>query len=117
MKLFWAGAVLLVALAAGCQSLAYYTQAIGGHLKVMTSARPVSDWLADPGTTPELRERLDLARRIRAFATEQLKLPDNNSYLNYAELNRPYVVWNVFAAPRFSVEPKKECFPFTGCVS
>lgn len=117
MKLFWVGAVVLIALAAGCQSLAYYTQAIGGHLKVMASARPVSDLLADPGTAPELRERLDLARRIRAFATEHLKLPDNNSYLTYAELNRPYVVWNVFAAPRFSVEPKKECFPFTGCVS
>jgi len=27
------------------------------------------------------------------------------------------VVWNVFAAPRFSVEAKRECFPFTGCVS
>jgi predicted aminopeptidase len=27
------------------------------------------------------------------------------------------VVWNVFAAPVFSVEPKAECFPFTGCVS
>src|SRR5687768_5950847 len=117
MKLFWVGAVILIALAAGCQSLAYYTQAIGGHLKVMASARPVSDVLADPGTAPELRERLDLARRIRAFATEQLKLPDNNSYLAYAELNRPAVVWNVFAAPVFSVEPKAECFPFTGCVS
>jgi len=117
MKFFWAAAVLLVALAAGCQSLAYYSQAIGGHLKVMARARPLSDWLADPGTAPELRERLDLARRIRAFASEQLKLPENNSYLSYADLNRPYVVWNVFAAPRFSVEPKKECFPFTGCVS
>src|SRR5687768_7912197 len=117
MKLFWVGAVILIALAAGCQSLAYYTQAIGGHLKVMASARPVSDVLADPGTAPELRERLDLARRIRAFATEQLKLPDNNSYLSYAELNRPCAVWNLFAAPRFSVEPKTECFPFTGCVS
>ncbi|HEV3008933.1 MAG TPA: aminopeptidase, partial [Burkholderiales bacterium] len=34
-----------------------------------------------------------------------------------ADLRRPYVVWNVFAAPRFSVEAKRECFPFTGCVS
>ena len=44
-------------------------------------------------------------------------MPDNGSYLAYAELNRPAVVWNVFAAPVFSVEPKAECFPFTGCVS
>ena len=101
----------------GCQSIAYYTQAIGGHLKVLARARPVSDWLADPATSPELRERLDAARRIREFASQRLKLPENASYLSYAELDRSYVVWNVFAAPRFSVEPKKECFPFTGCVS
>jgi predicted aminopeptidase len=101
----------------GCQSLAYYTQAIGGHLKVLAKARPVSDLLADPATPPELKQRLETARRIREFASSNLKLPANNSYLTYAQLNRPYVVWNVFATPEFSVEPKKECFPFSGCVS
>jgi predicted aminopeptidase len=107
----------LLAVVAGCQSLAYYTQAIGGHLKVTSKARPVADWLADPATPPELKARLETARRIREFASRSLKLPENASYLSYAELDRSYVVWNVFAAPQFSVEPKKECFPFTGCVS
>jgi len=117
MRLFWVFTALLVLLVAGCQSLAYYAQAIGGHLKVQAKARPVADWLADPATPPDLKERLETARRIREFAAKNLKLPENKSYLAYAELNRPYVVWNVFAAPEFSVEPKKECFPFTGCVS
>ena len=102
---------------AGCQSLAYYSQAIGGHLRVLAKARPVEDWLADPATPPELKQRLQTERRIREFASSELKLPDNKSYLAYAELDRPYVVWNVFAALEFSVEPKAECFPFTGCVS
>ena len=112
-------ALLAVAsgLTAGCQSLSYYTQAIGGHMKVMSKARPLSDWLADPGTPPELRQRLETARRIREFASRELELPDNRSYLAYADIERAYVVWNVFAAPQFSVEPKQECFPFTGCVS
>ena len=112
-------ALLAVAsgLMAGCQSLSYYTQAIGGHMKVMSKARPLSDWLADPGTPPELRQRLETARRIREFASRELELPDNRSYLAYADIERAYVVWNVFAAPQFSVEPKQECFPFTGCVS
>lgn len=113
----WVCAILLLALIAGCQSLSYYTQAIGGHLNVLSKARPVEDWLADPATPPDLKERLATARRIREFASTNLKLPDNKSYVAYAELNRPYVVWNVFAAPEFSVEPKPECFPFTGCVS
>jgi predicted aminopeptidase len=113
----WVCAILLLALIAGCQSLSYYTQAIGGHLTVLSKTRPVDDWLADPATPPDLKERLATARRIREFASTNLKLPDNKSYLAYADLNRPYVVWNVFAAPVFSVEPKPECFPFTGCVS
>ena len=111
------GAILVLALAAGCQSLAYYTQAIGGHFRVLAKARPVSDWLADPATPPELKERLETARRIREFASKSLALPDNGSYVSYADIGRPYVVWNVFAAPELSVEPKLECFPFAGCVS
>jgi predicted aminopeptidase len=107
----------LLLLMAGCQSLSYYTQAIGGHLRVMANARPIDDWLADPATDAQLRQRLETARRIRAFATRELGLPDNGSYLAYADLNRAAVVWNVFAAPALSVEPKPECFPFTGCVS
>ena len=117
MRARWVFAVGLLASVAGCQSLAYYTQAIGGHLRVLAKARPVEDWLADPATPPDLKDRLATARRIREFASKNLKLPENNSYLAYAELNRPYVVYNVFAAPEFSVEPKQECFPFTGCVS
>ena len=113
----WLAITGVVLFIAGCQSLAYYTQAIGGHLRVLAKARPVEDWLADPATPPELKARLQTARRIREFASNELKLPDNKSYLAYADLERPFVVWNVFAAPELSVEPKAECFPFTGCVS
>jgi predicted aminopeptidase len=117
MKWRYIALALLAVLAVGCESLAYYTQAVGGHLRVLARARPIDDWLADPGTDAALKQRLETARRIRAFASKELRLPDNESYVSYAELNRPYVVWNVFAAPVFSVEPKQECFPFTGCVS
>lgn len=110
-------AVLLAVFLCGCESAAFYAQAIGGQLGVMRSARPLDSWLADPQTTPQLRARLETARRIREFASRELALPENGSYASYADLRRPYVVWNVFAAPRFSVEAKRECFPFTGCVS
>lgn len=109
--------LILLPLAAGCDSIAYYKQAIGGQLEIMSAARPVEAWLADPATPAALRERLETARRIRQFASHGLGLPDNRSYTAYAELGRPFVVWNVFAAPEFSVEPTKECFPFAGCVS
>ena len=108
---------LAVLLLAGCESTKYYAQAIGGHLSVMRAARPLEAWLADPATPADLRARLETARRIREFASRELALPQNGSYDSYADLGRPYVAWNVYAAPVFSVEPKQECFPFTGCVS
>jgi predicted aminopeptidase len=110
-------AVVSLALAAGCETLGYYGQAISGHLDLMAAARPVEAWLAEPGTAPELRAKLETARRIRAFATQSLALPDNRSYTSYAELGRSFAVWNVYAAPEFSVEPRTECFPFAGCVA
>ena len=34
-----------------------------------------------------------------------------------ADLGRPFALWNVFAAPEFSVTPVESCFLFAGCVS
>jgi predicted aminopeptidase len=109
-------ALCALLLCSGCETLSYYTQAIGGQLDLMASARPLDAWLADPATPQALRQRLETAQRIREFASRNLGLPDNGSYTSYAELGRPFVVWNVFAAPAFSVEPRRQCFPFTGCV-
>ena len=110
-------ALLLAVLLAGCETLSFYAQAIGGHLGVMRAARPLDSWLADPATPAELRERLELAKRLRTFASRELGLPDNGSYGAYADLRRPFVAWNVYAAPIYSVEPRQECFPVAGCVA
>jgi predicted aminopeptidase len=110
-------AALLIALCAGCESVSYYGQAIGGHLKLMAAARPVDAWIDDPATPPDLKQRLEIAQRIRQYASRELHLPENGSYHSYADLKRRYAVYNVFAAPKFSVDPKPECFPFTGCVA
>jgi len=44
-------------------------------------------------------------------------LPAGDSYLSYVELDRQFVVWNVFAAPEFSIDPVSWCYPIAGCVS
>jgi predicted aminopeptidase len=113
----FAAVVVLAVLLGGCESLSFYVQAIGGHLGVIRAARPVDTWIADPATPAELRERLELAKRVRDFATRELGLPANGSYGSYADLRRPYVAWNVYAAPAFSVEARQECFPIAGCVA
>jgi len=101
----------------GCETLAYYAQAVGGQVQLMARAQPVAALLADPATPAPLRARLELARSIREFSVRELGLPDNGSYRSYAELGRPFAVWNVVAATEFSLEPVQSCFPVAGCVS
>ncbi len=100
----------------GCANMGYYWQSATGHLRMLQAARPVEEWLGDEQAPPRLKERLQLSQRIRQFASHELHLPDNPSYRRYADLNRTAVVWNVVAAPEFSLKLKTWCFPVTGCV-
>jgi predicted aminopeptidase len=100
----------------GC-ALGYYAQAAQGQWRLMRARRPIPSVLADPAASEELKARLRVVQDARDFAVSDLGLPDNRSYRSYSDLKRPYVVWNVVAAPEFSVEPLRWCFPFTGCLS
>jgi predicted aminopeptidase len=105
----------------GCVMLSlsgcYYMQAARGQLDVMSKREPIDELIKAPDTPEELAERLQLVSEARQFAIDDLLLPDNDSYRSYADLGRDYVVWNVFAAPEFSLQPKTWCFPIAGCVA
>lgn len=109
---------LLAALVSGCAlpDVGYYWQGARGQLQMLHAARPVADWLEDPGLSPALRAQLQLAQRARDFASRTLALPDNASYRRYAVLDRPAAVWNVTAAPPDSLQLHQWCFPIAGCV-
>lgn len=109
--------MVLCLLAVGCTNIAYYAQAVKGQLQIMAAARPIPELVNDAATEPGLRQQLERTIAIREFASRELALPNNGSYRSYADLGRPFVVWNVFAAPEFSVEPQQWCFIFTGCVN
>ncbi|HSQ69930.1 MAG TPA: aminopeptidase, partial [Steroidobacteraceae bacterium] len=99
--------------ASGC----YLIQAAGGQLEVMSRSRPIDAVLEDAAVPESTRERLRLLREAREFAIGELALPAGDSYREYAELDRPYAVWNLVAVPEFSLAPRRWCFPVAGCVS
>ena len=101
----------------GCADLTYYRQAAAGQWALWQARQPLADVAADPATPAALRQRLETAQAIRAFARAELALPDNDSYQHYADLQRPWVVKNVFAAPELSLEPRQWCFLIVGCLS
>lgn len=102
---------------AGCSTLGYYAHLASGEMAVLRARVPIKQLIADPHVDPALRARLRLALRARAFASDTLMLPRNKSYTTYADIHRPFVMWNVFAAPALSLKPVEHCFPFAGCVA
>lgn len=113
------GALLISALApaSGCMTIGYYAHLAAGEMQVLHARKPIPRVIADPRTSPQLRARLQLAQRARTFASDMLKLPRNDSYTTYADIHRPFVMYNVFATPALSLQPIEHCFLFSGCVA
>jgi len=109
--------LLLAVCLNGCSTFDYYRHLASGQLELLRRREPVAALVADPARDPMLRQRLAQAQAARTFASARLGLPDNASYRLYADLGRPYVVWNLFATGEFSVEPLSHCFPIAGCVA
>ncbi len=114
IKLFLLTFCLLLA---GCESVSYYSQAILGQLSILSKREAIEDLIADSGSSPELKSKLSTILDIRDFAETELMLPVDNNYDSYVDVQRPFVVWNVFAAPEFSMNPVNWCYPIAGCVS
>ncbi|EFQ66135.1 MULTISPECIES: aminopeptidase [Pseudomonas] len=108
---------LMVVLLSGCSSVGYYSQLADGQWQLLRAREPVAKVIADPSRPQQLRDHLTQSQKARTFASEHLHLPDNQSYRLYADIGRPYVVWNVFATQEFSLSPENHCFPIAGCVA
>lgn len=107
-------ATTLLVASPSCRTVKFYTQAVGGQMEVLRKARPIPEVRAAPTTTPKLARQLDLVEEIRTYAHAHLKLPTDRQYRSYADLGRPFVVWNVVAAPEFSIEAKTWSYPLVG---
>ena len=110
--------ITLLALSlSACSAASFYTQAATGQLSLLMNRQSIAELIASADTPPELLEKLQLVSDARQFAINELGLPDNGSYTSYVDVERSYLVWNVFAAPAFAMQPLQWCFPIAGCVS
>ena len=116
VALFGTIGVLLLSLTA-CESVQFYSQAVQGHSKIMLKRESIKDVIKSPDTSDEVRRKLALIQKARLFAINELKLPNNGSYTQYADIERPYAVWNVVATKAYNTQPIQHCFPVAGCVS
>ncbi len=101
----------------GCSTAGYYGQAMAGHWKIMRAREPVQAYIEDSSIDEKTRSALIRAQSAREFASRVLKLPANDSYSSFVDIERDAVTWNVVATQPFSVEPERWCFPVAGCLS
>ena len=107
----------LVFMISGCTSLNYYTQSVQGQFEVIQKRQNISKLLDENNISDALRNKLNTVLVLREFSIRQLSLPDNDSYLSYSDLERNYVIWNIFATEEFSLDPMKWCYLIVGCLN
>lgn len=100
-----------------CSSIDYFAHLAKGQISLLWQREDVNKLLESDDISPELKSRLILSQQIREFALTQLELPLGDAYTSYSDLERPYVVWNVYAAPELSFESYTWCYPFLGCLA
>jgi predicted aminopeptidase len=113
LRTFFSLAILL--LLSACSDLGYYWHTSTGHIALMNQRVYIDNILEDPDLDPKFRERLLLVKAIRVFSVETLALPKSDSYNNYVQLDRAYVLQNLFAAAEFSTDLYLWCYPIVGC--
>lgn len=116
---WWIAALLVAALLGSfaCSHVRYVSQSLGGGAKILLQREPIDSLLAQGDLAPRLRTQLEIVERVRTFARDELELPVGKAYGSYVETGRPFVAWNVVAAPADSIEPRTWCFPIAGCVA
>ncbi len=104
----------LLTLGAGCRTAGFYRQAVRGHFQILADREPATAVIKGSGAESELGRKLALILELRDFAESELLLDPGRHYLDYVELNRRHVVWNISASPEFSLDSKGWWYPFLG---
>lgn len=101
----------------GCSTLAYYAQSIHGHIEVLSQRQPIIKYLQKSPLESDTARKLRLVLDLLEFSNNELHLPDNGSYRSYSDIGREFVIWNVFATPRLSLQPEQWCYLIVGCLN
>ncbi len=112
-----------------CGNFSYYYDLASQHLELLSHQQSIEEMLGDPALDTELRRKLVLSQRARAFAIDHLRLPESSAYTSYVDMqvlfpsvqNHPEgsfasgetVIFSVSASQPFTFVAKEWCDALT----
>src|SRR5687767_14359718 len=92
----------------------YILRAGWEEAKILLRREPIEDVIADPATSPGLRERLRLVLAARAYAIDTLGLEAGESFATFSQLDSDTLVLVLSAAYRDRLQAYRWWFPIVG---
>ncbi len=113
----WRLLVVLAVLTGGCGQPLYLARLGWTEAKILWRREPIREVIAEPGTDPALRERLELVLAARQFARDRLGFRVGASYDSYAAVGAGEATIHVVsAAHRDRLESYTWWYPIAGRV-
>ena len=114
LRLIRVSALLLCMVGLSSCGIGYLWHVTVGQATILLQQRPVEEVLHDARLTPQEQHKLRLILEVRSFAITQLDLRASKSYTTFVQLDRPYVSYNLSAAPADALTPYVWRFPLLG---
>ncbi|RED92805.1 aminopeptidase [Marinoscillum furvescens] len=111
------GAILLIIVAFSLwnwELLSYGYDQAKGQLKVIWEARPVEEFLQDPNYPDSLKQKLNLALKVRQFAIDSLGLHNSDNYTKLYDQGGQTLLWNVSASQPYELTAYYWKYPILG---
>jgi predicted aminopeptidase len=111
----WFMAAVAATLLVGC-NIGYIARGAYEEARILWNRKPISQVIANPELTPEIRVRLETVLAVRDFARDRLGLKVGGAYTAVSPVDKGAIVYVVMATPRDSLEPYEWWFPIVGAV-
>lgn len=107
--------ILFVVLLSGCQ-MGYLIKNAYHQMKILYDREPIENVLKKENVSTQTKQKLLLAEKAKLFAETKLNLKSSKNYTSFVQLDRPYVVYAVNAAPAWELKNHTWYFPIVGHV-
>jgi predicted aminopeptidase len=108
---------ILVLAAFNYKLVCYGFSQLFGQMHILMNTRPVSEVIADTGTSAKVRNQLLFIDEVRRYAMDSLGLENSSNYTSFYDQHGKPVMWVVTGSMPYQLKAKEWWFPVVGNVS